>query len=107
MESLTGLRSAETVLLQLAGRIPAIGAKLDDLTMRAHRIAASKRSGDSAHRDPSFVHDIQVFRRELNTLAQELDLLPDVLARIHRIGDYQKEADDLALAVQRLCDRLA
>jgi hypothetical protein len=106
MDTLTGLRNAEMALLQIGSRLPSIVGKLDDVTMRAHRIAAAKRLGNHAYRDPAFVHDIQVFRRELNTLAKDTDLVPDLLARIHRIGDYQKDADELALSLQRLCGRL-
>jgi hypothetical protein len=106
MDALTGLRNADTILHQMGARIPALAGRLDDLNMRAHRIASAKRSGNGTHHDPTFVHDIQIFRRELNTLGQDLELLPDVMSRVHRVGEYVKEADDMAISLQRLCDRL-
>lgn len=105
MADLGVLRHVESRLRLSCDKVGALMGKLDDFTFRAQRIATAIRGGGTG-RDHGFIHDMQVFRREIKTFAQEVALLPDALMRLHPIGGYDVQAEAFARSIWQWAERL-
>ena len=106
MEILNALRHTEAMIRMAAEKSAAFSGKLEDFTFRAQRITSAKRSGNIGG-DPTFIHDLQVYRRELHTFSQDLELMPDAVSKFHPTDGYNSEAEGIASSIWHWSDRLS
>lgn len=105
METLAGLKQLEGQFSLVGDRVVALKAKLEDLLFRAQRIANAQKI-NMPNSDTMFGYDLQHFRRDVRTFAQDISGLPVLLGSLERTATYDEKAAKFAQTVMRLAVRI-
>jgi hypothetical protein len=107
MDQLKALKNMEGTLALQSDHISVMSSKLEDLLFRAQRIAAALKDNPKAKiSDSMFGYDLQIFRRDVRTVGNDVGGLASALGSIEKAAQYDETSLGHAQAVMRFADRV-